>query len=485
MKYVEALLDNSPFVLFALGLAMAFGFVVSKGTGHLSADNKARLSLYLQGDYRGSWAENFCDLFDSIFGARHVSLKTFLRSALASVLAVGAVYVLLGPLLGTLEVYGSQTSAFFFVLTVAVFVNFIPDYVSLWQTRLVLNWFKRHKSLLTQIVLLSVDLGVSVLIIWVSINLYSIVRTGLPVSLVEMSATYSPYAVCFYSTFLTSVWAWLYCSTSWFVRGFVWAGLHRLLDVSDRAAGHTLAFVGGSFIFLGALLANQSLSLASPDAAAPPPRNAVGSEIEDLIIEACGQETCNAETLRLMGVPPEAAFQLWNNQCRDGSAKSCFAAGVLLKEAASNRQERSTAVALLRDGCNRGDARSCTALGLTNFQGDEEASQGADYARAASLFRQACDQGDRAGCFNLGVLYRDGLGVGQDYSIARSLFQRVCEDGGDDGCTNLGFLYENGFGVAQDNERAYLLFIEACRLGNNEACAKLETYQEVPKPGSD
>ena len=55
MKYLNELLTNWPFATWALGLAAVFYFVVAKGSGHLSADNRARLSLYLEGSYKGSW----------------------------------------------------------------------------------------------------------------------------------------------------------------------------------------------------------------------------------------------------------------------------------------------------------------------------------------------------------------------------------------------------------------------------------------------
>jgi len=158
MRDVIALLETWPYVIWSLGAASAFYFVVSRGTGHLSKDAQAHLSLYLQGDYKGSWAANFCALFDSVFGERHFSLKTFGRSAIASVCAVFAIYMLLGPILGVLQERALGEMNIWAALAIGAAVNILPDYLSLWETRLMLRAFQRVRNPVLQLGVLLLDL---------------------------------------------------------------------------------------------------------------------------------------------------------------------------------------------------------------------------------------------------------------------------------------------------------------------------------------
>src|SRR5262245_23623951 len=54
------------------------------------------------------------------------------------------------------------------------------------------------------------------------------------------------------------------------------------------------------------------------------------------------------------------------------------------------------------DACARGRAESCTALGVAYENGDVLAR---DVELAASLFERGCDGGDPRACTELGVLY--------------------------------------------------------------------------------
>ena len=88
---------------FALGVASAFYFAVLWfGKHHLSQESKDTLTLWLWGEYESTWSHHFCNLFDAVFGARHLSLKCFLRSSLVSVVAVLLLYVLFAEILGVM-----------------------------------------------------------------------------------------------------------------------------------------------------------------------------------------------------------------------------------------------------------------------------------------------------------------------------------------------------------------------------------------------
>jgi len=131
----------------------------------------------------GSIPSQFAMLFDKVFGERHLSVRSFARSSAASVLAVGMMlglwvalrspvaelsfeqvgdYVglvgvppsLVGPMVDSgvdwqpvgyllIDIFGLAGEAAS-VLVLAVLLNLIPDYLSLWETRLVLGWMAKR-----------------------------------------------------------------------------------------------------------------------------------------------------------------------------------------------------------------------------------------------------------------------------------------------------------------------------------------------------
>ena len=170
--FINLISGNWPYAAWALGLGGTFYAVVRAGSAHLGEDAKAQLALYLEGSYKGTWAENFCALFDRIFGERHVSLKTMWRSAIASVLAVLALYLLFGPVLGAFDGRTISGMDMLTALGIGIFVNLIPDYLSLWETRAMLQAFKRLRNPFAQLAVLLLDLAVSALIIWGGITAF-------------------------------------------------------------------------------------------------------------------------------------------------------------------------------------------------------------------------------------------------------------------------------------------------------------------------
>ena len=529
MKDLLSLIESWPYALWAAGLGCAFFYVVAKGSAHLSDDNKARLSLYLQGDAIGTWAENFCALFDTVFGERHFSLKTFLRSAIASVLAVLALYVLLGPILGHLGTRSGETIPWLQVLAIGAAINILPDYLSLWETRWMLQVFRKVRNPILQFGVLVLDVVISGAIIWGGVTAYRLAVGEAPIPLIEMAAIYSPYAIFFYSTFLTSLLAWIYWITSAFVKAFTGLGLHRFFNVSDKRAGITLGLTGG-IAFFGLAMAAQPFAKMEdghldaqlckwfPAVACLHAERLTEDEQRklDFLTKACeaGWEDCSDEASSRYGVKDEEAVRLWKSSCEAGSVESCanlgwmyqdgrgtdqdlkaayrlarlgcdeglaFACnnlGVMYDNALGVSQDYGKAVALYQQGCDGGNARGCTNLG---FMYDKALGVAQDYEKAVALYRQGCDGGAAGGCSNLGFMYREELGVARDFEKALALFTKGCEGGNGRGCTLLAWTFEKALGADQDLKKAETLYIQACEMGDEWACEKLETFREVPK----
>jgi hypothetical protein len=139
---------------YSFALAVAFYSAVTWfGKRHLSQDAKETLTMWLWGEYESSWPEHFCNLFDSVFGAKHLSLRCFIRSALASVFSVVLLYVLFAEVLGVLdpESRAGGEMPIGKALLLGAAINIIPDYLSLFETRWLLKRFERVNSILGQL----------------------------------------------------------------------------------------------------------------------------------------------------------------------------------------------------------------------------------------------------------------------------------------------------------------------------------------------
>lgn len=111
-----------------------------------------------------SWPSIFENLFDSLFGKKHFTLKCFFRSCIASTIALIIVFFLFHrDIVNYYDVQMEQLRAFlesvgimeipfhrlwFGILTVAIFIplNLLIDYLSLLQTRRAIAWLNGEYS---------------------------------------------------------------------------------------------------------------------------------------------------------------------------------------------------------------------------------------------------------------------------------------------------------------------------------------------------
>ena len=183
--------------------------------GLLNRQRKEEVALWLMGAHtEEGWARSFTTLFDAVFGHRHLSLRCFLRSAIASLVAVVVIWLLMG----SAETIGLRLQADLTlgsVLVLGLAINVVADYLSLLETRLLLAHMPRHW--LAQAGVLFFDLLLSAAIIWLAIFAFlrSPLHQGEIESFAEILGVFSIFSVFFYSTFLTSVWTWAYIVSTW------------------------------------------------------------------------------------------------------------------------------------------------------------------------------------------------------------------------------------------------------------------------------
>ena len=84
---------------WAAGLAASmFGLALLAGS-LLNPARKDEIALWLMGaQSEENWSRSFTSLFDAVFGAQHLSLRCFIRSAVTSLVAVAVIWLMMGNL---------------------------------------------------------------------------------------------------------------------------------------------------------------------------------------------------------------------------------------------------------------------------------------------------------------------------------------------------------------------------------------------------
>jgi uncharacterized protein len=130
--------------------------------------------------------------------------------------------------------------------------------------------------------------------------------------------------------------------------------------------------------------------------------------------------------------------------------------------AAYQKGDYKTALAMVQPVAEGGDARAESLLGLMYYRGRGVAQ---DDKEAATWFRRAADKGDATAQFYLGGMYSEGRGVPQDYAESTQWYRRAADQGDGQAQYNLGLAYARGEGVEQNLVNAHVMFnLAAARL---------------------
>ncbi len=482
---------------FALGIAVTFYTSTVFIGKHLAPGPKENLSLWLMGAYESTWSHHFCNLFDTVFGQKHLSLKCFIRSSLASLIVVFVLYFLFSSVLGVLGTRAFGEMDLLQALLLGAAINILPDYLSLFETRWLLKRFEKVTSIPGQLAVLVADAVFTGTIILIGIYLFQLIRGDEPLSAVEILGLFSVFSIFFYSTFLTSIWAWLYCLSTWFMRLFSRTPLKTLLDVEKRPMV-MIALIGSGLLFSGTFALSpvlqaenkRSITLLDEKLCDWFPGDIcdhLGRMSKDdkralnYLAHACeggAVEHCMDAALKYYKGDDSKAAQLWKKACDSGDVKGCTNLGYMYEKGKGVPQDNKQAVALYKKGCDGGNARGCSNLGVMYDEGKGVLQ---DYKQAIALYKQGCKGGSALGCSNLGIMYENGIGVLQDNKRAVALYKQGCKGGSALGCSNLGFMYRNAKGVPQDNKQAVALYKQGCDGGNAVGCTNLGYMHEEGK----
>jgi len=213
---------------------------------------------------RGRSLEFFANLSDRIFGEHLTSLRSFLISSSISFFTIACLFAILFSAFPDdwerVKAVGWTGIGGFFL--VGGFLNLIPDYVSMVQTRALLRPMSKTRKKSIVVLFTFLDVALTFLIISIAVMCYQLIYGGPGVyrflswtlmwDTTGLAHFYSPYI---YSTLSTSFWLWLYIAAAGVIRSnrMISRGRSRmatLLDTSQplRAMGFvSILFVTVAF----------------------------------------------------------------------------------------------------------------------------------------------------------------------------------------------------------------------------------------------
>ncbi|MEP2781961.1 MAG: tetratricopeptide repeat protein [Pseudoruegeria sp.] len=478
--------------VWAISTAIAvsvYGILAWFGEYHLNQKAKNELSKWLLGEYKDTWQRHYSAFFDAVFGKKHVSLVCFFRSSIASVVAVTAIYFVIVDEQGFMGGRIADDPKLLELILLAIVINFIPDYLSLFETRLLIGLFQKYRSLPTQFGLLVADLVASGAIIFIFISVYRAATGQPPIALVEMVGFFSVYSIFFYSTFLTSIWAWLFVLASMTLKLFYYFRLHKFLDLRHRAT-HQVSLVTALYAFALTLIVapvtarddvlrttkvDQWLCNFAPSAACPHVLRLSDNDQEKLVIQLllCERESgenCAAAAASFRsGQEPQRAIELFQQACDLENAEGCLGAAEIF--VASRNTNWDEQISLAAKACNMGNGRGCALEAVLVYQ---EAVSPTDEDYALARLEAGCKLSSTAACTSLGWMIENGWAAPTYSFNARDLFFQACEQGEALACFLMGRSMENGDRFEANIEDALVWYQEACKLESARGCAALD-----------
>lgn len=199
-------------------------------------------------------------------------------------------------------------------------------------------------------------------------------------------------------------------------------------------------------------------------------------------------------------------------ECDKGDARSCYALGLASKGGAaesafaraadggntrgmyelalarSRAHDPQKAELLLAKACSTGDAWVCFKQGT--FLDSGEILEVRSPSRAFEAYRRGCNLGSGPACARVASMYLSGTGTAADRGAANDVLTRACDSDDAASCGVLGAVYATGQGVPRDPAKAKALLERGCRPENFtvDACTALAAlYEEgdgVPKDRS-
>lgn len=191
-------------------------------------DNKLSVSNWLSSIAEKSTSHTivdspkwFIESFDRIFGEKHLTWRCFLISSISSIIAVFFILIVWGLLSPSLFIEIAKYDTLYKVFIAALLLNIVPDYISLLETRWIMNNVADLKiRVLSKIIILDVIItglifsGFFSFIFLTSGESINTIFNSLNVMIRFIETDIPPLGILFYSTYFTSVWFYLFIISS-------------------------------------------------------------------------------------------------------------------------------------------------------------------------------------------------------------------------------------------------------------------------------
>lgn len=295
MSHITVLLSQSPPGIKGTGLLVAMvGVVAGVAKGFewfdsaLSPEGKRRLGQWLKNvpgtEQVDAWASVFPDLIDKVFGPKPLSWIFFLRSCVASLIAIAVLFIL-GLLhygeRGLLKDMADSGPSFLALVVVslatALIVNCVPDYLSVIISRFIVRMMAERPTILRTLLYLLLDVLLTLVLAlgWnIAVSIWSLSPSAYQSSLKPHPVLYAFHLVKrgvdgleYYpvmwvfigASLFTSVWVWLYVLASAAIRiihkvRFIWLKIVPFLNVEKQpmiAIGRVAGLIAGALYAAG------------------------------------------------------------------------------------------------------------------------------------------------------------------------------------------------------------------------------------------
>lgn len=421
---------------WAIVVAGAFGsatLFAEKLLSQKTVDDVA-VNVHIRDDE--AWVQRFLRAFDAIFSAKNFSFRRLFSSLLATTMSIAALWVLFDPLLGLL---GTRTDASMSIkiLVLGLIVNFVVDFLSLAETRWILNRFRYVRSVFGHAGLLLLDLALTATMSWLALSALRTFQGGPSLHPIELVMGYSTYAIFFFSTFITSIWAWSYAAALMIVRIMSSQLVERLSEFKRPFAW--LAAIVWVTVF-GFLVFWEALRQNAP---------------QDIDLRLCSQfgGILCIHVIRLSS-DDEVVVSLLNHACRTPS--ECRKAVQMVHAYSLPNLRR-----LLLISCEQhGETPACASAGMLFFPNVEFGVEPGVIPRLTVRRGPYTVQGEKP-----------------DPVLAYRLLDQACREHLLHACTELGRQYIMGTSIPRDIDRAIQLLSNACARGEPNACELIPLVQ--------
>lgn len=495
--FSQLFFNNAPIAL-AVGTGI-FGLTLAL-CRYLTSDETKALKKLLTGQTKHKdWSQSFIVFFDVLFGKSYISIQAIFVSSAVSMLAVISVWAIIGG--ADYEQRLGFDLTLSTALTVALTINLIADFISLAETRFVLKNMHRFERFRWQILVLAGDFLASLAIIGAAIWVHRYFQPDVAGddSISEILGAFSLYSVMLYSTFVTSVWSWIFMIGTWIAKVTSKPRIRRRLKVRQEpilTLALANAIVSGFLYYAGAVvtetgdgrvsLLDRGVCLLFRDQTCLNVARLSSFEEEEIsfILIACENglsRECVSRGLNIYRDHPDVAVRYWRSGCNAKNGVACANLGYMYDTGLGLDPDPDRAHALREEGCLLKSAFACRQAAISYRKG---LTGQIDMGLALDRYKKACDLDDADSCGWAGsILVGEQLGWPNPHDAAVWL-DRGCMNGDSWSCERLGRLYEDGELGPPNPRKAKAKFERGCELEDGSACGYLADLYEDGELGN-